>query len=197
MPNYCSFELKAVGKKENLIKLHEIMNRRYNCTKNDEEHLWRVFEAEECDNSFEFKNENCDKNEDFIVILGYCAWSVYSCMFDGPGTYQETDETGKGTTISRISKDLELKIEIFSEEPGMCFSEHYLIDNGDIIIDDTVDFYEYCIEEYDTLDDMIKDLELSTDSIPITEEDFKEAKNSSEYIKIGGHEIDGNWIFTI
>ena len=37
MPNYCNFELKAIGKKENLIKLHEIMNRNYNCTENDEE----------------------------------------------------------------------------------------------------------------------------------------------------------------
>ena len=87
------------------------------------------------------------------------------------------------------------------EDPDLTFGDlkkiFQGIFSGDIIIDDSVDFYEYCIEEYNTLDDMIKDLELDTNSISITEEDFEEAKNSSEYIKIGGHAIDGNFIFTI
>ena len=60
------------------------------------------------------------------------------------------------STIDEVSKKLNLKIEVFSEETD--FTEHIIVDNGDIILNEEKDFEERYIEETDS------------------------------YIKIGGHE---------
>lgn len=131
MPNYCDYTMKVAGKQSDIEKLVEILNRDYNYAPGEPKplpHLWRVFEA------------NYDGEQ---IISGYCAWSVYSCMFDVPGSYQydhKDDPKYNGTDIVTLSKELHLKIEIFSEEPGMCFQEHYLIDNGKLLVDETHDY---------------------------------------------------------
>lgn len=178
MANNCGYALKAVGKKENLQKLAEIMQRDYNCTSEDLPHLWRIFSA-----------EIDDITEDEIYIYGDCAWSVYSCMFDGNHTYQKDDKTGKGTTITALAKELNLDIEIFSEEPGCGFMEHFLINNcGELEIDDCIGYYEYYIEEYDTLEEAIEDLNLEDGDI--TQEEFDEAMANDGYVIKGGIEWD-------
>ena len=141
MPNICLYEMKAVGKKENVDKLVEIMNNDYNAT-----HMWRIFSADT-----NIISEPTD-NPYSIIIYGDCAWSVYSCMFDGPHTYQNANKNHdkNGTDIITLSKELQLDIEIFSEESGMCFAEHYMIIKGNLEIDESTDFIEYYDEETDT-----------------------------------------------
>lgn len=114
---------------------------------------------------------------------------MYSCMFDGASTYQQKDTTGKGTTITALAKELNLDIEIFSEEPGCGFMEHFLINNcGELEINDCIDYYEYYIEEYDTLEEAIKDLNLKDGDI--TQEEFDEAMADDGYVRKGGIEWD-------
>lgn len=128
MPNYCYYTMKVAGKQSDIEKLVEVMNRDYNYISGGKKplpHLWRVFEA-----TYDKVNQ---------LITGDCAWSVYCCMFDGKGTYQgdhKNDPKYNGTTIVALSKELNLKIEIYSEETGMCFQEHYLIDKGKVLIND-------------------------------------------------------------
>ena len=155
MPNYCSFSLKAVGKKENLEKLQEYLKQDYdyNDKKNypTGKHFFRVFEV--------YTNESItaideDKDIHEMIVDGECAWSVFSCMFSGNATYYNDlksripPEDFKGITIPMAAKELNLKIEIFSEEPGWGFMEHYLIDNdGQVLIDDCRDYEEQYDEE--------------------------------------------------
>ena len=108
-------------------------------------HLFRVFEANV--NETECFCLPPDENGDIIrTISGYCAWSVYSCMFEGRCTYYNDFMRDFGiryigffgTTIPKLSRLLNLDIEIFSEETGVCFQEHYRVTNGNIIINDEV-----------------------------------------------------------
>lgn len=168
MPNYCSYYMKVKGEKESCFKVLEILQRNYNVTSEDEPHLWRVFDA-----------GLCEEEEDFITIYGNCAWSVYSCMFDGPHTYQSTDTTGKGTTITEISKELKVDIEITSEEPGLEFSEHYVIKHGNLVLEEEDKFQEFYVGEYTSLEEANKDLGSN-----ITQEEWDNSEDG--YIQRGG-----------
>ena len=121
-------------------------------------HLFRVFEANV--NETECFCLPPDENGDIIrAVSGYCAWSVYSCMFEGRCTYYNDFMRDFGiryigffgTTIPKLSRLLNLDIEIFSEETGVCFQEHYRVTNGNIIINDevhiTVDYDEETQED--------------------------------------------------
>lgn len=176
MPNYCYYEMRVKGKPENvnqfILSLQsdygytpvEISNRMLTYPRgkmliypNDNNrrvfkviqpgppHLFRVFEAN-------LIRDQCyyippDENGDIIrTVSGYCAWSVYSCMFEGGCTYYNDFMRDFGiryigffgTTIPKLSRLLNLDIEIFSEETGVCFQEHYRVTNGNIIINDEV-----------------------------------------------------------
>lgn len=59
-----------------------------------------------------------------------CAWSVYSCMCAGKHTYYGWGEDRSLTTLREISGDCKVNIEVFAEEEGIGFTEHYIFDRG-------------------------------------------------------------------
>ena len=160
MANNCFYELRALGKKQDLDELVAILNykREKDC------YLARIFSADVVDGT-----------ESSIDIVGDCAWSVYSCMFgDFNGTYyKEEGENPKGlTTIDRISKDLNLYIEICATEPGMGFAEHYIIDCGLIVESEERDYDEYFYDRNEESFEQFKE----DNNLPsyLTEDDFEE-----------------------
>lgn len=73
-----------------------------------------------------------------------CAWSVYSCMFDGSNTYKaDAMDPSPYATLEDSSRELALKIEVYSNEPGVGFAEHYLFENGEELINETTDYKEF------------------------------------------------------
>ena len=46
-------------------------------------------------------------------------------------------------SILSHASSLNVKMEIFSSEPGCCFQEHFIIENGEISVNECVDFYEF------------------------------------------------------
>lgn len=168
MPNYCNYSMKIKGKEENVNKLISYLNADYHysshmvgetkmyrledCT--EEKHFFRVFSAVEEELYEEkFGNDTVAK-----VVSGDCAWSVSVCMFPGFMSYynswtEKRDAvTGKsnkdlcddfrGTNMLEATKELGLVVEIFSEEGGCEFMEHYLIDNGETIEEECVEWRE-------------------------------------------------------
>lgn len=82
-----------------------------------------------------------------LWIEGYCAWSVQTCLIDEhPDNY---------INLVIISQDLNLRITIKSREIGLCFSEHYIIENGEIIVDqcEAYDYFSFYDEEGEFLDE--------------------------------------------
>jgi len=138
MPNYCDYEMKIKGSKSAITRVVRCLEADYNYSegKPEHKHFFRVFEA----------NYNEDEMEDngngtfTLLVYGYCAWSVWSCMCSGNHTYysdlkESHPDIFMGTDLYEQSEDCE--IEVFSEEGGMGFSEHYLFKNGKCLIDNT------------------------------------------------------------
>lgn len=179
------YSMCVKGKKENINEFIKVIKAGYDYGAMEfdhDRHFCRVFEA------YYEEIEDLGNGLAQVIINGDCAWSVNSCMFED-GYYSSLKAAYpnefRGTTLPIESKRLGLDIEVFSEECGMCFQEHYVIINGDVIIDECVDWYEYCIDEYKTKEEAEEDL-----GIEITDEEWEE----HEFISRGGF---GDWNFDI
>lgn len=150
MPNLCDFSIMVKGKPKDLEIVKLIFKADYSyssgkldyCT--EVSHLFRTW------TDFEAIDE--DVSEGYLSLCGYCAWSVSTCMLEGGGTYYErmkNYQNFKGTSLLRISKEYNVDIEVYSSECGMCFQEHYLIKNGELLIDECVEWFEEYKEELD------------------------------------------------
>lgn len=114
----------------------------------DRKHMFRIFDSYTPED-FPQVDENMVASQ---AIDGYCAWSVYCCMLPGQGSYYE--DLGQllyyGTNLVELSKELSLRIEVYGEEPNMSFEEHYVIEYGKLVVDETVDIEEHYDEETGT-----------------------------------------------
>lgn len=133
MPNYCNFNMKIKGRMNDC----EIFIKRMT-DYNKPLHLWRIFEA-----SVYNKEGNFDEYS--VEISGYCAWSIESCC--RASGYSEGVDLLEANT-----KELNLKLEVYSEEPGMCFQEHYIYDNGECLADECVRWEESWYDEEEDIE---------------------------------------------
>ena len=148
MANECTFIMKVTGNTKGIKRIVNAATTTYDDTLESPEHFWRIFD---------FYLTSASKLNDEIYSFdfeGVCAWSVYSCMLDGPLTYQNKNPKNSGITLQQISKEEHLIIEVYSQEPGLCFSEHFLIVFGEIIINEEEDYYEFSSEV--TPEDLLK-----------------------------------------
>ena len=153
MPNLCSYSMRIKGSKENVYEFHKRM-RDYDMPN----HLWRMFETDIYD---EFDNGDGTIT---IDVAGNCAWSIESCC-------RESGYSGGVDLFEVNSRELNLEIESWSDESGMCFQEHYHYKNGECLIDDCVDWTEYYYDEdgYESFEDFKKENGLPDD---LTEDDL-------------------------
>lgn len=162
MANYCYFTMKVTGKKENVKELIEMMKWEGRFKENG---LGRIYWVDEYD--------NYEEDGLFISkITGDCAWSVICSMME---------DSGNKITLETESKRLNLVIEVFSEESGCCFQEHYLIVNGEVVINDSVDYESHFVLDYDSIQDYNE--EFDTD---FTEE----MVDQDGYVVVGGYGDD-------
>ena len=145
MPNYCNFSCKITGPKKGIDRLIAAAQTDYSVgQENEPEHFWRVFEF----NVDEYK----EIHEGIFQIIanGYCAWSVHTCfMNDGYQAHWNRDQVKhNGITLEIVSEQEDLIVEFYSDEIGMCFSEHIIVICGEVYTDDTVDYTE-CDYEMD------------------------------------------------
>ena len=149
MANNCSYQMKVKGAKNELDTFYKRMT-----DYNEPEHLWRIFSA-----------SIYDEAEGEIYVEGDCAWSIESCCRSG---YTEHD------LLESNSRQLNLEIEVWSEEPGIGFQEHYVYKKGECIKDESVDYYEYNWDktEYPTFEEYNNDI--FDGNCPVDESDFDE-----------------------
>ena len=137
MANNCSVDAKITGKAKNVRELIDMMSR-----KGQYEHdgLGRVFECWYDDDDFDAAHD--DDIVDVHVYLDV-AWSIVSSM---------REYAGRERSLESETKRLNLVFEAYSSEPGCQFQEHVLIDRGDVLIDECVDYEEHWVEDYDTIE---------------------------------------------
>lgn len=197
MPNYCDYRMTIIGYPANVGKFLEVIRNPYNYGniyffKNPTPHLYRVFET--------YIDDYQDYNQ-FMVkmdLSGYCAWSVHSCMMEGLGSYHgdyhgcgwdknkpksTMDYITAGTSLIQLCRNLNLYLECYSDEPGMAFQEHYVIDNfGRVVVEEEADNVLTCfIDDYETEE------EFKDDNPDIDVSLYREAKKLGfGYIRQGG-----------
>ena len=179
MANNCLYTMKIIGNsKENVDKFVGMLT-----YENKDKYFARIFSADPYD--AEEKNGRYS-----IKVAGDCAWSVHGCMCGGPWSYYEarsaTDE--HLTNLHWATGELGLTVEIFSQEPGIGFAEHYIYDNGKCLVEEETDFQEYWDDgEFDSIEDFMDEygLDLPPEKIRQLEEEG--------YVTIGGFDE----VFTI
>jgi hypothetical protein len=127
---------------------------------------WSLIVTDICFRVFEAESDEIVEREDGrfqVNINGYCAWSVRSCMFED-GYYRDLKKDYpkefRGTTLRIESARLGIDIEVYSEESGMCFQEHYVIIEGKLVCDESVDWEEVWVEDYKTKEEAEEDLDM-------------------------------------
>lgn len=169
--------MAITGKQDKVEELIQIMRNDYNCTPDDPLHLWRVFSA------YENMRMSYDDTEDIITVTvgGDCAWSVASCMLEGG--YNNSNNNCNGTTLERETQRLGLVVEVYSEECGNAFMEHYIIASGEFVANECVEWSEYFMEDFEDVNDFNE-----TTGQNWTQKQFEEY--DEEYFEIGGMDWD-------
>ena len=184
MPNYCDYNMRVLGMPSSVGRFIEVISTDYNYgddyyLRSKAPHLYRVFESNV--SNFTMLSNNIA----IADINGYCAWSVWTCMMEGFATYyndghnsSSTCVTGKyGTSLLKLCKDLNLYVEVYSNEPGMGFQEHYKISNtGKILVEEEADNV-YEVPVYDLELDDFKEIYPDGD----IERFKKEKENNTPY----------------
>lgn len=142
MPNYCNYSIKIVGSKENCYEFVKKLS-----SYEETNHFWRIFESDVYD------EEMCGDNT-ALYIAGYCAWSLESCC-------RASGYSNGIDLFEENTRDLGLKMEAYSREPGLCFEEHYIYDNGECIEDECLDIsvFWWDKDEFPTYEDFKKEYE--------------------------------------
>lgn len=179
MANICSFQMCVRGNHSNIEKFYDALSQKGK--------IWMGRGAEA-----ELKFES----EDRAFIIGWCKWSVQSALMDDaismrtePETWHHEpgEEEHEYITLYEACKKWSLDMEVYSEEGGCCFQEHYVFVDGDLICEECEDWYEYYLGDYETKEEAEEEL-----NIEITDKEW--AIFSSDYLGRGGFE---NWDFEI
>lgn len=198
MPNYCDFDMRIKGYKRNVNKFATWLKAEYHYGGETpdiyvelegkkipvEHHIgWRVFDCHFDFEPFADLSEDADMT---LYLSGYCAWSVFSCMLEGPFSYHDDNHDecikkyGKDYSLSLPSacKELSLEIEVFSNEPGMCFAEHYhVMPTGEIAVDEEAQYMEFYIDEYETYEEYENSFD---NECPVTKAEFDKTRKEGE-----------------
>lgn len=179
MANLCSFLMKVRGNKEDIIQFHKALNQNGK--------IW-MGRGAETDLGFE---------EDGAAFMsGCCKWSVISALIDNAISmrtepekwyHPEGEEEHEYITLFEACKKWNLVMEVYSEEGGIGFQEHFICDKGEVLCEECVDWEVYDIYDYETKEEAEKDFDTK-----FTDEEW--ANEDDGRICRGGF---GDWIFEI
>ena len=181
MANMCSFDMRVRGERANIEKFYNAMMQK-----------GTIYMGRGADVQIEFEDD------DYAAITGWCKWSVVSAMVDNAESMRSHPEQWwwgdnvdpkniEFITLWEACKKWSLDMEVYSEECGCCFQEHYVFVDGDLIGEECVEWHEYWLDDYETKEEAETEL-----NIKITDEEW--SRKADNYISRGGFE---NWDFEI
>jgi hypothetical protein len=134
----------------------------------------RIYEA------YAYRKGKDKKTEEYYAgVDGDCAWSFQSAILDNG-------------LLQKIIKKYKITAEVYTEEPGVGFMEHYVWEEGELVVDECRDFTTFNI--YDIEDEEDLDFYIDNDIMKghgITKENYQEFADEDGYIRIGGFQY--NW----
>lgn len=165
MANNAFYLMKVVGNHNNIEAFIRAMKWQGEYT---EQGVGRVFNA-----------DVSEQEGNYAMIEGDCAWSVISAMRN----------EGNPNNIEKLSARLNLAIEVYCEECGFEFQEHFLVINGNVIIDECIHWEEHAVEDYDTKEEAEEELDTT-----FTDEEWENREANDYRICRGGFD---SWDFEI
>lgn len=175
MANNCYFNMHIISKNstEGILKIltgiSAMDEEELNPKTFEVVHLGRVF------SSWCYGKGKRKDNTFYAYADGDCAWSFQSAILD-KGLFQQ------------IIRKYKLSVEVYTEEPGVGFAEHYLWTDGELMVDRCVDlsvWSVYDLEEED-LEDFLSDLDVQ--KAGITKENYLDKADENGDIRVGGFE---------
>jgi hypothetical protein len=122
--------MRVVAKDEAAIKrLYNIMGYR-----DSEYYLYRVFSV---------GKDETEKDDDlfFADFFGDVAWDCSPWFYDEPDMTRKLDTGAHYSNLLEICADLNVGVEVFAEEEGIGFRQHFRVDHyGKIDISESVDW---------------------------------------------------------
>lgn len=128
MANNCWYQMRIAGKKESVDQFMAMLSGKAPTR------LGRVFSVNKDE---PFTPYPGNRSIGYADVSGDCAWSIRESMLPG---------SNPSVTLATEAKRLGLALEAYSSEPGNQFQEHVLINKGDILTFDCVDYEEHCVE---------------------------------------------------
>jgi hypothetical protein len=148
MANDCEIELTVIGSPDSIGEFEHRMEA-------GEDARWWLAGNRGISGGLVYPEREEDVMEAFYA--GCVAWSLASSFCsDGTSFAIEAPPEGR-VTLEACARDLDLDIEAFSKEPGMCFAEHVRFEagTGRCLADETVDYVAiwWDPEEYATFEE--------------------------------------------
>lgn len=113
----------------------------------------------------------------FAYIDGDCKWSVQSAILDK-------------NRLQEIISKYKLNLEIYSEEPGCGFMEHYLWEEGELVLSESADFALIHIDNIQDDEEWADEFfnSLIVKKTCITKDNYESFADDDGYIKVGGYD---------
>ena len=168
MANNCMYDIHVTGSKEGI----DTIRSGFGIPENTGVFFGRIYSAEEYDSGER-------DGEYYSYLYGDCAWSVDSAF---------------NKNFRDIISKYKLNVEIYSEEPGVGFMEHYMWEYGEMTLNETADFLLWHIDDFVNEEDL--EIFLANNLVKkakITKENYMSFADDDGYIKIGGYD----YIWTI
>lgn len=150
MANLCHFCMRVRGNKENIQSFYDALTQKHKV------YMGRGADADIC-----FHNDN------LATIKGNCKWSIHSALIgraidmrQNPDGYRWHDVNPSGLiflTLIEACQIYNITAEVFSEETGVGFQEHYFIKSNGEYTDECVDYCEYWLDEFDSKEEAEKE----------------------------------------
>lgn len=184
MANNCITSIVVRGRKECVNVFDKVIHAKYNYNTMefpDRNHFIGVNDV----------SDGLYQEYGFMAMQDYvvdCRWSAELCLMNTPGSYysqrQEIEKRdgikNYSTNIVDLSRKYGLDIELWSQESGMGFEEHILVEHGEIMENECYDYYNYYIEDYNTYEEFIEDNKPYINEETVTKEMFEYAKDRHE-----------------
>ena len=178
MANICNFTMYVKGNNEDIESFYNAL------VQEGDVYMGRGAEAE------------IRYEDNAAFIDGWCKWSVQSALVHNAISMRtnpemwawgnDVDSTQlEFVTLFEACREWNLDMEVYSEEPGCEFQEHYICLKGDVVCDECVEYHEYDIYDYEIKEEAEEEL-----GIEITDDEW----DKEDYIYRGGFE---NWDFEI
>ena len=172
MPNWCMGVMEITGEKQNVINF--MKNGLRPVTYMGDTALVQIIET---DTSIELKRP---KNTSSFYVEGshrnFVDESTIRMELKGDDEIHELKLVGymgawsiESDALVEISGAYGIRMEIEADEPGMCFTQHIIVNNGELELDESGDYVDEYDDEYDDEDDSEDDEEIEAE-----DEDYDE-----------------------